>query len=202
MKASISVENYLSARQWFDEALICHKRSIIIHVVSPNDLHGAIEALQHSHELCYKALKKAYGLPWLRGMKGHNPSNEIKEIMARFFEIFPDKQDDPLWRQIIEWSKTQGNRMARLHNTTIYGDDDGHYPSELFTEEQYGEYLGNVSLELEFWYRQLLYIGKELNALSPEDEKQLVSTVQLGRALREDSELNIKIRKLVEERFK
>lgn len=60
----LSKENYLAAKRWFNEALICYNRAWVILLGETNNLHGAIEALQHAHELCLKSLRVLVGLEW------------------------------------------------------------------------------------------------------------------------------------------
>jgi hypothetical protein len=198
--SALDKDRYFQAKKWYNEAKICYKRSFIIHLAS-DDVHGAIEALQHAHELCHKALRVLFGLPFKPKKKGHDPTSEIDEVMKKYFEIYPDKKGDPLWNIVINWSKRHGEEMAKFHNITIYGDN-GKFPSELFTDADYNNYLTNVSSELEFWGRTILYCGNELNVLTSDEKKTLINLMKQAIPLRENSQLRKEVKRQVEEFYK
>ena len=56
----INKKNYLKAKELYSESRICNIRAWILFFFSAlsvnNDFHGAVEALQHAHELLLKSI--------------------------------------------------------------------------------------------------------------------------------------------------
>jgi HEPN domain-containing protein len=173
----VTSENYLEAKIWFKEAIICRDRSWIIFIstclANQNDFHGSIEALQHANELSLKSLYLLVGKDWKRG---HNPAKDIDEVFEIYLKIFPALKNNEVMLEYIKWIKKHGKEMKKLHIHTMYGKSVSGKsipPSKLFEEKDYSTWVHRTNNLIEVLKGFFMNIGKLLGVLNEDEEKEL-----------------------------
>jgi len=161
-------ESYDKGKAWFYESEICLRRSLIIRS-NPIDTHGAIEALQHCFELSCKSLYVMLDLPY---PKEHDAAKKLDQVSEKMFQIISgaDQENGP---PIESWIKKNSEYLKKIHETSIYGDEEKDIlASKLFSNEEFGDLMVNVTAIWSFIYHTLYNIGKQYNALTQEELKR------------------------------
>ena len=169
-------DSFENGKDWFFESRICLYRSFLIIPENPYDIHGAIEALQHCFELSCKSLYLMLDLPY---PKFHDAAKDIDEVGMKLFQAIPDAKQEN-WPSIKSWIKKSSKNLEKIHETSMYGDENkGILASKLFTKEDLGDIMKNVSAFWSFVYHTLAQLGNKYNALTQEeyDDYELYSMV-------------------------
>ena len=201
MSEYLTPEYYWKAKTWFKEAIICRDRSFVIFTytcfVNQNDFHGAIEALQHANEL---GLKSLYLLICKEWKWGHNPAKDIDEVFEAYCEIFPDLKHNEVMLEYIEWIKTHGKTLKKLHHDTVYGKRVGGkliLPSKLFGNEDYNTWLHRTNNLIKVLEGVFMIIGQLLGVLNENEEKELKNLAEKSHKIRTDDKYREEIKKFV-----
>jgi len=201
MSEYITPENYLEAKIWFQEAIICRDRSWIIFTytcfVNQNDFHGSIEALQHANELSLKSLYLLVGKAWKRG---HNPAKDIDEVFEIYFKIFPDLKNNDVMLEYIKWIKKHGKKMKKLHIHTMYGktvNGKSIPPSKLFGNEDYNTWIHRTNNLIKVLEGFFMNIGQLLGVLNEDEEKELKKLAEKRHKIRTDEKYREEMIKFV-----
>ncbi len=161
-------ESFEIGKDWFFESRICLYRSVIIRE-NPNDIHGAIEALQHCFELSCKSLYIMLDLPYPRD---HDAAKNLDKVRIKLFQAIP-KTDQDQWPPLESWIKGNSKYMKKIHETSIYGDEkQGILASKLFSIEDLGELMQMVSTLWGFIYHTLAILGIQNSALTPKQQAE------------------------------
>jgi len=159
-------ESFEKGKDWLFESQICLNRSFILIQGNPNDIHGIIEALQHCFELSCKSLYLMLDLPYPRD---HDAAKNLDKVRKKLFETLPTAKQDH-WPPLESWIKEKSKYMKKIHETSIYGDEEqGILASKLFSGEELGDIIRNVSILWSFVYHTLAVLGVQYNALTPEE---------------------------------
>jgi hypothetical protein len=159
-------ESFEKGKGWFYESQICLYRSFIIIHENPNDIHGAIEALQHCFELSCKSLYIMLDLPYPRY---HDAAKDLDEVGKKLFQAIPDAKQEN-WPSIKSWIKKNSKYLGEIHETSMYGDEKkGILASKLFSKEDIGDLMIEVSAFWSFAYHTLAQLGVKYNALTQEE---------------------------------
>jgi len=196
----INRENYFKSKELYDEALIAWKRAFGILIWSTkrnySDFHGSIEALQHCIELCLKSIWILFGLIY---PKNHDPTQDLENINAKLYEIFPYLNKEPIFIKWNNWIKEKGRFYANIHFTTIYGDENkGLVASKLFTENDMNKIFKDAGFILEFSRGFFDRVGKRLDLLTEEELNRLESEHKIISYIKEH-DLEPAIRKIVDD---
>ena len=125
-------ESFEKGKGWFYESQICLYRSFIIIQENPYDIHGAIEALQHCFELSCKSLYLMLDLPY---PKFHDAAKDIDEVGIKLFQAIPDAKQEN-WPSIKSWIKKSSKNLEKIHETSMYGDENKGILARARTERQ------------------------------------------------------------------
>ena len=144
-------ESFEKGKDWFFESKICLSRSFKIQE-NPNDIHGAIEALQHCFELSCKSLYVMLDLPYPRD---HDAAKNLDKVRIKLFQAILETDQDQ-WPPLESWIKENSKYLKKIHETSIYGDEEkGILASKLFSEKELGDLTVNVSAIWSFAYHTL-----------------------------------------------
>ena len=158
-------ESFEIGKAWFFESKICLYRSFKIRE-NPNDIHGAIEALQHCFELGYKSLYLMLDLPYPRD---HDAAKNLDKVRIKLFQSLPSAKQDQ-WPSIESWIRENSKNLRKIHVTSMYGDEEkGILASKLFSKEELGDLTCNVSALWSFAYHTLAELGIQNNALTSDE---------------------------------
>lgn len=161
-------ESFDRGKAWFHESTICRNRFFRI-LLNPNDIHGAIEALQHCFELSCKSLYLMLDLPYPRD---HDAAKNIEQVSEKLFLAIPGANQEE-WPSLESWIKKNSKNLKKMHETSIYGDEEkGILASKLFSKDELGELTVTVSALWSFVYHTLFILGVENNLLTPEEVKE------------------------------
>ena len=111
-------ESFERGKAWFYESKICLYRSFKIQE-NPNDIHGAIEALQHCFELSCKSLYLMLGLKY---PKDHDAAKNLNQVSEKLFQTVNGANQEE-WPPIEAWIKKNSKYLKKIHVTSIYGDE-------------------------------------------------------------------------------
>lgn len=186
--AFVNKDNYLRSKKLIQEARIARERAMIIHLCSKLetgyvDWQGAVEASQHCFELSLKSLWLMLGLTYHHT---HNPAEDFDEVKERLFKLFPNVEDEPLFKDFDRWIRKRGKYMAKLHNTAFYGDEKGNCASELFTEEDVFKIWEDADLSYAFALLPIRLLGSKLGLLAEEEKRELDSTTRIVQELKKN----------------
>ncbi len=161
-------ESFDLGKAWFFESKICFYRSFKIRE-NQNDIHGAIEALQHCFELSCKSLYLMLDLPYPRD---HDAAKNLHLVSEKLFQVLPwAKQEE--WPPFESWIKANSKHLKIIHETSIYGDEEkGILASKLFSKEELGELTQGVSALWSFIYHTLAVLGVQYSALTQEESEE------------------------------
>jgi HEPN domain-containing protein len=184
----VNKDNYLRSKKLIKEAGVARIRAVIIHLCSKLetgyvDWQGAVEACQHCFELSLKSLWLMLGLTY---RYTHNPAEDFDKVKERLFELFPYVEDQPLFKDFDRWIRERGEYMAKLHQTSIYGDQKGNYASELFTEEDVFKIWDDAALSYSFVLLPIKLLGLKLGLLTEEEKRELDSTTRIVQELKKN----------------
>jgi len=158
-------ESFEKGKDWFFESKICLSRSFKIRE-NPYDIHGAIEALQHCFELSCKSLYIMLGLQYPRD---HDAAKNLDKVRRKLFQAIPETDQDQ-WPPLESWIKDNSKYMKKIHETSIYGDEEKDIlASKLFSIDDLGELTQMVSTLWGFTYHTLAILGIQNSALTPEE---------------------------------
>ena len=158
-------ESFEIGKDWFFESKICLYRSFKIRE-NPYDIHGAIEALQHCFELSCKSLYIMLDLPYPRD---HDAAKNLDKVRIKLFQAIPETKQDQ-WPPLESWIKEHSKYLKKIHETSIYGDEEkGILASKLFSEKELGDLTQDVSALWSFAYHTLAVLGIQNSALTPEE---------------------------------
>lgn len=159
-------ESFEIGKDWFFESKICLYRSFKIRE-NPYDIHGAIEALQHCFELSCKSLYIMLDLPYPRD---HDAAKNLDKVRKKLFQAIPETDQDQ-WPPLESWIKENSKNMKKIHETSIYGDEEkGKLASKLFSIDDLDELTQIVSTLWGFTYHTLAILGIQNSALTPEQQ--------------------------------
>lgn len=158
-------ESFEKGKDWFFESKICLYRSFIIQE-NTYDIHGAIEALQHCFELSCKSLYLMLDLQYPRD---HDAAIDLDKVRIKLFQTIPEANQEQ-WPPLESWIREKSKYMKKTHETSIYGDEKKDIlASKLFSKEELGDIIRNVSILWSFVYHTLAVLGIRYNALTPEE---------------------------------
>jgi HEPN domain-containing protein len=185
----VNKDNYLRSKKLIIEAGVARERAMILHLCSKLgtgyvDWQGAVEASQHCFELSLKSLWLMLGLTYHHT---HNPANDFDEVKERLFKLFPNVEDEPLFKDFDRWIRKRGEYMAKLHETSVYGDQKGNCASELFTEEDVFKIWEDASLSHAFALLPIRLMGAKLGLLTEEEKTELDSTTRIVQELKKNA---------------
>jgi HEPN domain-containing protein len=183
----VNKDNYLRSKKLIKEACIARYRSMFIQIWSGlgiyPDWHGAVEASQHCFELSLKSLWLMLGLTY---RLIHNPAEDLDQVKERLFMLFPHLENDLLFKSFETWVKKRGEYMAKLHETSFYGDEKGNCASELFTEEDASTICGDAEMCYSFVLLPIKLLGSKLGLLTEEEKRELDSTTRIVQELKKN----------------
>ena len=161
-------ESFNRGKAWFHESTICRNRFFWI-LLNPNDIHGAVEALQHCFELSCKSLYLMLDLPYPRD---HDAAKNIEQVSEKLFLALPGANQEE-WPSLESWIKKNSKNLKKMHETSIYGDEEkGILASKLFSKDELEELTVTVSAIWSFVYHTLYSLGVKNNSLTPEEVKE------------------------------
>jgi hypothetical protein len=198
----VNKKNYVRSKKLLNEAGIALQRAFYLHIFNSLlnlcDWHGVTEALQHSFELSLKSLWMMVGLDY---PLNHNPINDFKKVKKRAFTVFPHLKTEKYFGDWEIWLNKKGRCMAKLHETTIYGDEnEGLTASELFDEEKAFVLWKDTQLTFKMVLTPIRIIGYRLSLLTKEEKKDFESFLEFYQPILIEKDTE-KMRKLFKDIF-
>ena len=102
--------------------------------------------------------------------RDHDAAKNLDKVRKKLFQAIPETDQDQ-WPPLESWIKENSKNMKKIHETSIYGDEEkGKLASKLFSIDDLDELTQIVSTLWGFTYHTLAILGIQNSALTPEQQ--------------------------------